>query len=104
MFVVNLFELTNFLRGNSQYKYVLDIIDHFSKMLMSHLIKWGYSFNSSIRQRKKFVNYLLADFLEDNKIKNIRDRLYHPQSQRVVERVHITVRNSLIVPKENFHE
>ena len=41
MFVVNLFELTNFLRGNSQYKYVLDIIDHFSKMLMSHLIKWG---------------------------------------------------------------
>ena len=45
----------------------------------------------------EFVNSDVCGYLEENDIKMINDRPSNPHSQGIVERVHRTIRNSLIV-------
>ena len=110
-----------FIDINNQKKYILNIIDHFSKMCQSYILNNKKAFNILICIEdfiKKFgkpksigsdngrelKNVLINDFMEDNNIKFVHGLPYKPHSQGVCERVHRTIKTGLIVKKiQNNH-
>ena len=117
-------DLTNELKTNNNYIYCLDIIDHFSKWLFSYLLqdKSAKTIISKIKlyimnlmnfgkcvifqtdNGTEFKNNELKIFFENEGIKHIFSRAYHPQSQGTVEAVHKKVKKYLIDQYNNDKE
>ena len=121
--VMDITYLPNFLISNSKFKYILNIIDHFSKYLVSYLInkkdasviveklklyfiKYGIPKQIGTDNGSEFVNKKVINLLANNNIEFVRGKPYNPHSQGVVERVHRSVRTGLICKyledKKNF--
>ena len=102
--------LDNKLKKNTQYEYYLDIIDHFSKWAYSYLLL-DKSMKLVLSKIKLFIlnlkNKELRLYLENENIKQIFSRVYHPQSNRAVEAFHQSVRNyllkELMIKKDKFN-
>ena len=102
-----------------EYKYILNIIDHYSKLVGSYLLRnksanevllkindfnchYG---NPKILQTdngKEFVNKLLKDYCNSNNIQMINSGVRHPTTNGVVEAVHKDIKNSLLAEKLKF--
>ena len=101
------------LKTNNNYEYCLDIIDHFSKWLFSYLLtdktmmlvvskiklyimNYGKCKILQTDNGKEFKNSELKTFLENEGIKQVFSRIYHPQSNGTVEAIHKAIRKYLI--------
>jgi len=101
------------LYEKTKNKYILNIVDHFSKYLVSYLIqnKTGKEIIKKIEDCIKnigrpkqilsdngseFISKNVKNLLEKNKINFIHGKPYNPHSQGTIQRVHRTVRNALI--------
>lgn len=102
-----------FYEKNKQYKYIFTIIEHFSKLSDSFLLTdkkkltilnnlkkfieyYGKSFEFGCDNGREFINPLISNYLNANNIKMVNGLPYNPRSQGTVERIHITIRNSLL--------
>ena len=96
-------------KGHSNYSYVLDIIDHFSKFYNSYLLNTNEKFEIFTYIRNfielygkpkylvtnnvsEFINLLLKDYCEKNGIKFIHGLPYRAHSQGFVERLHSIIK------------
>lgn len=112
-YVIDLTFIHNFLSSNSGHKHLFNILDHFSKFLISYSIKDKVGKTISMLLNKTFKKYGKPEqLLSDNgsefinkKVKSLVDKEgisfihckpYNPHSQGTVERVHLTVRDALI--------
>ena len=103
-YLADLWYLFDYLKGHSNYSYVLDIIDHFSKFCNSYLLNTKEKFEIFTHIRNfielygkpkylvtdngsEFKNHLLKDYCDKNGIKFIHGLPYRPHSQGVVERL-----------------
>ena len=112
------------LKINDNYNYCLDIIDHFSKWDYSYLLedKTMFLVISKIKlfiinfgkykifqtdYGTEFKNLELKIFLENEDIKQVFSRVYHPQSNGAVQAIHKTVRKFLLneykIKNKNFN-
>ena len=104
-----------------RYKYILNIIDHFTKFTGSYLLERKsaqevlYSINDFILRNDKpqiiqadngreFKNNLLNEYCNKNEIKIIHSRPRHPSTNGVVERVHQNIRKALLSIKLEKNE
>ena len=111
-YVADLWYLPEYLKGHSNYLYVLDIIDHFSKFCNSYLLntKEKYEIFTHIKDfienygkpnylvtdnGTEFKNNLLSEYCKENEIKFIHGLPYRPHSQGVVERLHRVIKRGL---------
>jgi len=98
---------------NTEFKYLLNCIDHLSKYVVSFLLKtkkakeiynklniyftnYGVPIEIGTDNRSEFNNNLVKSLLSSKNIKYIRGKPYNPHSQGVCERVHRRIRNGLI--------
>lgn len=98
---------------NTNYKYLLNWVDHFSKYVVSYLInkktgviirdklksyfnKFGYPLQIGTDNGSEFNNKKVKKLLDTNNILHIKSKPYNPHSQGIVERVH---RNILKIEK-----
>ena len=123
-YIIDLTYLTYELYEGTEYRYLLNIVDHFSKYLLSYLItkksakiiceKLEHCFKTigvpkqiGSDNGSEFVNKKVKNLLNKNNIKFIHGKPYNPHSQGVVERVHRTIRTALICKyledKKNFN-
>ena len=101
---------------NTNYKYLLYLIDHFSKYSWRYLLtnkksetifklikdnfeKNGFPEQFCTDNGKKSTNKKLKTFLDKNNVKFIRGRAFNPRSQGKVERLHRTIKNKLLCKK-----
>lgn len=111
--VVDLTYLPLTLIKNTEFKYLLNCIDHFSKYVVSFLLKtkkanevcnklnvyftdYGVPIEIGTDNDSKFNNNLVKSLLSSKNIKYIRGKPYNPHSHGVCQRVHRTIRNGLI--------
>ena len=111
-YIMDITELPLELKANTDYLYLFNIIDHFSKYGMSFLIKNkeaktilnylklalecnGYPNEIGSDNGKEFKNELIEDYLKKLNIIYIHGMPYNPHSQGVVERFHKTVKDGL---------
>ena len=97
---------------NHQYKYILNIIDHFSKYTGCYLLENKtskevlYAINDFISKNgnpcilqcdngREFSNKLLKKYCNDNNIQIIHSSPRHPSTNGVVERVHQNILKAL---------
>ena len=102
-----------FYEINKGYKYIFAIVDHFSKFCDCYLLKdkkqnsilkalknfidfYGKPKEFGCDNGREFVNSVINKYLKDNHIIMINGRPYNPRAQGAVERIHITIRNSLL--------
>jgi hypothetical protein len=107
--------------SHASYKYVIDIINHFSKYTESNLLntKESYEIFPKIKNFIKihdapkylitdnggeFKNHMLKKFCIDNNIKFLHGLPYRPHSQGVVERVHQVIKEGLLCHKEDLKD
>ena len=112
--IVYLFDM---LINSPDERYLLSIVDHFSKYGWVVVLpnKKFKTVLKAIRQCLKitgkltllqtdnggeFNNELLKSFLEHNNIQYVRGSPYHPQSQGAVERFYRTIQNFLYLAKD----
>ena len=108
-YVADLWYLNSEIAKYSGYKYVLDIIDHFSKWYGGYLLKnktaeevvknigrfienFGVPKICKIDNGTEFKNNLLDIYCNNNEIKLIHSSPYHPQTKGVCEAVHKEIR------------
>ena len=108
-YVADLWYLNNSIQENSGYKYVIDIIDHFSKWYGGYLLKtksaeevlkkidfyienFGKPKILQVDNGTEFSNNLLDSYCIENGIKLIHSSPYHPQTNGVCEAVHKEIR------------
>ena len=101
-YVADLWYLNNSIQENSGYKYVIDIIDHFSKWYGGYLLKtksaeevlkkidfyienFGKPKILQVDNGTEFSNNLLDSYCIENGIKLIHSSPYHPQTNGVCE-------------------
>ena len=121
---IDLWYLSDDIIMETEYKYIVDIIDHFSKWLWSYPInektafqcllclkKYIYSFGSPkiihSDNGKEFKNSFFREFCELNDIKQIFSTPYNPQSHGAIEACHKEVQriiNSIYYCKTNKTE
>ena len=111
-YVADLLYLPEYLKGHSNYLYVLDIIDHFSKFCNSYLLNTKEKFEIFPHIRDfidkydkpnylvtdngtEFKNKILTDYCKENRIKFIYGLPYRPHSQGVIERLHRVIKKGL---------
>ena len=111
-YVADLWYLPEYLKGHSNYLYVLDIIDHFSKFFNSYLLNTKEKFEIFTHIRDfidkygkhnylvtdngtEFKNKILTDYCKENRIKFIHGLPYRPHQQGVVERLHRVIKKGL---------
>ena len=107
-------KLHNELAEITGYRWVIDIIDYFSKFMGSFPITENNAENAliSIKEFCSFVGYpkilqtengleyannKIEDFCTDNNIIHIRSRPHHPQTNGVVEVVHKEIRKYVLI-------
>ena len=122
-YICDIWYLDEDLKKNNDFKYCLDVIDHFSKFLYSYLLK-DKSMESVLSKIKihffnhgkckffqtdngsEFKNRELKIYLENENICQIFSSIRHPQTNGCVEATHKTVRSNLLkklkVQKNNF--
>jgi hypothetical protein len=106
-------ELDDELKSLTGFNWVMDIIDHFSKFLMSIPVENNNGINI-LCSLKEFINYagkpkefqsdngaeyknnLIKNFLDDNNKIHIFSSPRHPKSNGVVEVVHKEVRKNIL--------
>lgn len=121
---IDLWYLTNDIISVTEYRYIVDIIDHFSKWLWSYPIhektafqcliclkKYIYSFGVPkivhSDNGKEFKNSWFREFCESNKITQIFSTPYNPQSHGAIEACHKEVQriiNSIYYCKDNKND
>ena len=101
---------------NYEYKYIINIIDHYSKLLGSYLLKsksskevlkyinkfiCSYGIPKYIQSDngKEFINSYFQRYCDDKNIKLIHSRPYHPQTNGIVQRVHREIKQGLLTAK-----
>ena len=111
--VLDLTYLPLMLLKNTEFKYMLNCIDHFSKYVVSYLIKqktgkviteklkhffrkFGEPKEIGTDNGSEFNNKFVKKLLDSKGIKHIKGKPYNPHSQGIVERVHRTLRNGLV--------
>lgn len=111
-----MWELPEDLKGKTNYKYIITVIDHFSKFTQSYLLNTKESLEvfSKIRNfietfgpskylvtdnGRELKNKTLKQFCENNNIKLLHGLPYRPHSQGVVERVHQIIEKGLYAQK-----
>ena len=113
-YVIDLTYIPIDLMKNKNNIYLLNIIDHFSKYLISYLIynKKGQTISKKLAECFKkfgnpkeigaddngseFSNKYVKNLLNNNNIKLVNGKPYNPHSQGTVERVHQTIKTMLI--------
>ncbi len=116
-FVVDLVDIDEDINDSKRtYKYILNIIDHYSKLVGSYLLKnknanevlmkindfIGHYGTPKILQAdhgKEFNNKILQDYCKNNNIQMIYSGVRHPTTNGVVEAVHKDIKNSLLAEK-----
>ena len=119
-FVVDLVDINEEINDNKKlFKYILNIIDHYSKLVGSYLLKnksanevllkindfIGHYGTPKILQTdhgKEFDNKILKDYCKNNNIELIQSGVRHPTTNGVVEVVHKDIKNSLLAEKLKF--
>ena len=119
-YVADLWALPHELNSkNTQYRYVLDIIDHFTKFTASYLLNskealeifpyiknfmknFGFPKYLITDNGKEFKNKILKEFCISNNVIFIHGLPYCPHSQGVVERVHRIIKFGLLCYKEDL--
>lgn len=118
-FLSDITELPFELTTDNNYKYLLNIIDHFSKYVWSYLLynkksetiyklikdnfeKNGFPEQFGIDNSTEFAKKKLKEFLDTNNVKFIHGRAFNPHSQESVEPLHRTLKNKLLCKK--FYE
>ena len=109
--------LSDYLVGNTGQRYLLTIVDHFSKFGYATLMhtKTGIEVLTSFKEflkligkpdilqtdnGREFNNEEMKVFLKNQKIEYIRGSPYHPQNQGVVEGLNRTIQNFLYLSKD----
>ena len=109
--------LSDYLVGNEGQRYLLTIVDHFSKFGYATLMhtKTGIEVLASFKEFLKLIgkpdilqtdnggefnNEEMKVFLKNQKIEYIRGSPYHPQSQGAVEGFNRTIQNFLYLSKD----
>ena len=105
------------LKQKNDYEYIIDIIDHYSKFMLSYLLK-NKTADLVLSKIKNFMlvngdckifqtdnglefnNHLLKIFLENKNILYLRSAPYHPQSNGCCEAVHKEIKKFL----NNYYE
>ena len=122
-YVADIWHLPKEISDKVDYKYVLDIVDHFSKWYYGYLLysKEGKEILKNIEKYienfgkpnilqtdngKEFDNQFLKTYCVDNNIKLIHSSPYHPQTNGTVEVTHKEIQkyifNEFIKNKNNF--
>ena len=108
-YVADIWYLNNEIKEETGYKYILDIIDHFSKWYNGYLLKtkeskeickkidiyienFGKCNILQVDNGPEFRNNLLESYCKNNNIKLIYSSPYHPQTNGVCEVVHKEIR------------
>ena len=111
-YIMDITELPIELKVNSNFTYLFNIIDHFSKFGIYYLtenkeaktiykyLKLALEYNGFPSEigsdnGKEFKNSLIETFLQQKNINYIHGMPYNPHSQGVVERFHKTVKDGL---------
>ena len=110
--VADRWELDEKLKTIPGFNWIIDLIDHFSKFIMSIPIKNNKT-NNILFCLKEFFNYIgkslifqsdngseynnaiIKNFLESNNVKHLFSSPQHPKSNGVIEVVHKEVRKSI---------
>ena len=112
-YVGDLADISYEFRKTNKFKYIFAIIDHFSKLEDSYLLKnksanevlnslrifserYGLSNELSSDNEHEFVNSSIQNFANENNINLINGRPYNPKSQEIVEKIHSTIRKALL--------
>ena len=115
-YVLDLTDLPVNIDIKDQFKYLFNIIDHFSKLCKSYLLKnkeafgilqyvknfisiYGVPKSIGTDNGREFKNKLFSDYMEKNNIQYVHGLPYKPHSQGVCEIVHKTMKVGLIVKK-----
>ena len=116
-YVVDLVDIDEEIQdGNKQYKYILNIIDHYSKLVGSYLLNkktakdvlfkindfichYGQPGILQCYHGKEFDNKSLKEYCQDKDINLIYSGVRHPTTNGVVEAVHKDIVNSLKAEK-----
>ena len=95
----------NYYKDKTEYKYIIDCIDHFTKFYWGYLIR-DKTAKTALNKIKNFIainkkpviiqtdnglefkNKLLENYLKDEGIKHILSRPHHPQTNGCLERYH----------------
>ena len=102
--------------NNYEYKYLLDIIDHHSKLCGSYLLETKSSEEVIINLNdfishygspkiiqsdngKEFSNTLFNDYCAEHDIEIIHSRPRHPQTNGIVERLHKDIKKHIYIEK-----
>ena len=102
--------------NNYKYKYLLDIIDHHSKLCGSYLLETKSSEEVIINLNdfishygspkiiqsdngKEFSNTLFNDYCAEHDIEIIHSRPRHPQTNGIVERLHKDIKKHIYIEK-----
>ena len=115
-YLIDLTEIPFEISKDLNYKFICNIIDHFSKMCKSYLINnkkalnilfciedfvkiYGKPLSFGSDNGREFKNKLINDYMKENGINFIHGLPYKPHSQGVVERIHKTIKTALIIKK-----
>jgi len=111
--LVDLTETPDLIKNNTNFKYMIHVIDHYSKYLFGNLLKnkeadtvlqvlnniflmTGFPKELGADNGKEFHNHKYSNYLKDKNIKEIHGIAGNPHSQGVVERVHQTIKKDII--------
>ena len=112
-YIGDLTDIPHELRKNTKYLYMFNIIDHFSKYAQSYLLfnkeaksildklkefidENGIPYQFGSDNGREFINNSVKKYLCDLNVHMVNGAPYHPRSQGVVERIHITFRKALL--------
>ena len=123
-YIADLWTIPKEISLEIDYKYILDIVDHFSKWYYGYLLKsknadevlihienfcelFGYPKILQTDNGGEFKNKKLENFCEKNNIKLIHSSPYHPQTNGCVEVTHKEIQKYIcfefLKDKENFN-
>ena len=123
-YVADIWTLPKEIAAATKYKYILDIVDHFSKWYYGYLLhtkeakeilkyiemfceNFGYPKILQTDNGKEFKNEVINNFCLDQDIKLIHSSPYHPQTNGTVEVTHKEIQkyicNEFISNKKNFN-
>lgn len=115
-YILDVTDIPNNIDNTDYNKYLLNIVDHFSKLSKTYVITnktannildklidfiniYGVPKSIGTDNGKEFNNSLLKDFCMKKNITMVHGLPYKPHSQGVVERLHKTIRGGIILSK-----
>ena len=116
-YVIDITELNDDINDKKyNYKYILNVIDHYSKFCSSYLLEskkaeeiiiclndfishFGSPKHFQCDNGGEFKNDKFEDFCHSHKIHIIHSKPRHPQTNRIVERLHTEIKKTLFIEK-----